>query len=136
MTGALTNAPPGATQQQHRHQLVYRDTAIVAAENITPDPHLTKVCKTASSKNKKQRATGCESIHIDVDNGQPTIKHTAGVHRELRDQFIAARTGKPPLSTKAFVHKVQEIEYHNVVSSGICADEFRNKHPREWTTMA
>jgi len=31
---------------------------------------------------------------------------------------------------------VREMEHHDVVSSGIVADEFRDKGPREWTTQA
>jgi hypothetical protein len=37
---------------------------------------------------------------------------------------------------KAFVHTVHEIEHHDVVSSGIFANEFPDKHPREWTKQA
>jgi hypothetical protein len=70
MTGTSRNAPLGETQQQHRHQLVYRDAAIVATENMTQDAHLKKVRKTGSSKNKKQHAMGCESI---VNDGQLKI---------------------------------------------------------------
>ena len=72
-TGASTNAPPGETQQQRRHQLVYHDTAIVATDNMTQNAHFKTVRKTRSSKNKKQHAIGCESIHINVDDGQLTI---------------------------------------------------------------
>jgi len=36
-TGASRNAPLGETQLQPRHQLVHRDAAIVATENITQD---------------------------------------------------------------------------------------------------
>ena len=39
-------------------------------------------------------------------------------------------------STKAFIRTVREIEHHDVVSSGIFADEFRDKGPREWTKQA
>jgi len=39
--------------------------------------------------------------------------------------------GKPPWSTKAFVHTVRGIEHHDVVSSEIFADEFPDKHPGE-----
>jgi hypothetical protein len=53
----------------------------------------------------------------------------AGVHRVQRDQFIAAYNEKPPWSTKAFVFTVPNIEHHDVVSSGIVADEFPDKHP-------
>jgi len=61
------------------------------------------------------------------------ISHTAGVRWELREQFIAARNGKPPWSTKAFVRTVREIKHHDVVSTGIFADEFGDKNPWEWT---
>jgi len=47
--------------------------------------------------------------------------------------LIAARYGKPPWSTKAFVRTVRETEYHDVLSSDIFADAFPDKHPREWT---
>jgi hypothetical protein len=50
--------------------------------------------------------------------------------------LIAARNGKPPLSTTEFLRTVREIEHLNVVSSGIFADEFPDKRPREWTKQA
>jgi len=56
-----------------------------------------------------------------------------GVRRELSNEFIAARNGKPPWATKAFVRRVREIEHLVVVSSGIFADEIPDKGPREWT---
>jgi hypothetical protein len=59
-----------------------------------------------------------------------------GVHRELRYQLIAARNGKPPWLTKAFVHTVRKIEHLDVLSSGIFADEFRDLHPQVWTKQA
>ena len=37
---------------------------------------------------------------------------------------------------KAFFRTVREIEHHDVVSSGIFADEFPDKRPREWTKQA
>jgi hypothetical protein len=49
---------------------------------------------------------------------------------------MAARNRKHPWSAKAFVCTVCEIEHHDVVSSGIVADEFPEKHPREWTKQA
>jgi hypothetical protein len=55
------------------------------------------------------------------------------VHSELRNEFIAARNRKPPWSTKAFIRTVREIEHHDVVSTGIFADLFPDKRPREWT---
>jgi len=54
----------------------------------------------------------------------------------MRDQFIAARNGKPPWSTKSFVRTVREMEHHDVISAGVFADEFRDKRPREWTKQA
>jgi hypothetical protein len=35
-----------------------------------------------------------------------------------------------------FVRTVCEINHHDVVSSGIFADEFPDKRPREWTKQA
>jgi len=96
ITGASSNAPLGETKQQRKYQLVHRNAAIVAPENLTQEAHLNKVCKTGSSKNRKQHAIRCESIHICVDDGQLRMACTAGVRRELRDQFIASRNGKPP----------------------------------------
>jgi len=72
-TGASRNAPLRETKQQCRHQLVHRDAAIVATENMTQDAHLKKVRKTGSSKNKKQHAIGCESIHIRLNERQLII---------------------------------------------------------------
>jgi hypothetical protein len=37
---------------------------------------------------------------------------------------------------KAFVRTVCEIEHHDVVNSEIFTDEFRDKHPWEWTKQA
>ena len=136
MTGVSHNEPLGVTKQQRRHQLVHRDTAIVAAENVTQDAHLTIVRKTGSKKNRKQHAIGCESIDICVDDSQLRIKRTAGIRRELRDQFIASRNGKSPWSTKAFVRTVRKIEHHDVVSSGNFADKLRDKRPQEWMKPA
>jgi hypothetical protein len=71
-----------------------------------------------------------------ANGGQLSVKHTAGVHRELCNEFIAACTRKPPWSTKAFVCTVREIEYHDVVSCGIFTDEFPDQHPLEWMMQA
>jgi len=71
-----------------------------------------------------------------VNGCQLTVQCTAGVQRELHDQFIAARDGNPPWSTKAFVRTVRHIEHHDAVSSGILADECPDKHPRECTKQA
>jgi hypothetical protein len=83
-----------------------------------------------------QHAVGCEYILIEANGGQLTIQRTAGVRRALRNEFIAAHKGKPPWSTKAYVSTFREIEHHDVVSSGIFADEFPDKRPHEWTKQA
>jgi len=72
-TGPSYNVPPSDTQQQCRHQLAHRDAAIVATKNMTHEVHLNILRKPGSGKNKKQHAIGCESIRIDVDDGQATV---------------------------------------------------------------
>jgi len=133
MTGASSYAPLAETQQQHRHQLVHRDAAIAATKSMARDAHSTIVRKTGHCNNRKQHAIGCEYLHIDVEDGQLTIKCTDGVCRELRDKFIAARNGKPPWLMKAFVRIVCKMGHHDVISSGIFAYEYCDKGPREWT---
>jgi len=64
------------------------------------------------------------------------MKRTAGDHRELHDQFLAARKGNPQCSTMAFVGAVREIEHPEVISSGIVAEEFPDKYPHGWTKQA
>jgi len=71
--GVSPNPSLSSTQQECRHQLVHRNAANVATKYMTQDAHLKIVCKTGSSKNKKQHAIGCEYIHITVNNGQLTI---------------------------------------------------------------
>jgi hypothetical protein len=67
----------------------------------------------------------------------PDILGTQQEHRHKLVHRDAADTAtKPPWSTKAFAHTVREIEHHDVVSSGIFADEFPDKHPSEWTKQA
>jgi len=132
LAGASINTSLIGTQQERRHQWVHRDTANEATKNMTHDAHLKIIRKTGSSTNKKQHAVGCEFIHSLVNGHQLTGYHAAGVRQVLRDQFNAARNGKPPWSTKAILRKVHEIEHHDVVSSEIFADEIRDKHPRDW----
>jgi hypothetical protein len=59
-TGASSNAPLAETQLQRRHQLVHRDAAIAATENMAQDAHFKKVRKTGRSNNGQQHAIGCE----------------------------------------------------------------------------
>jgi len=136
LAGATSNEAVIGTQPERRQQLVYRDAANVATKCMTQDAHLNIVCETGSSKNIKRHAVGCEYICIQVNSSQLTIWRTVGVFRELRDQCIAASNGKPLWSTKAFGCTVHEIEHLDVVSSGILADGFPDKHPREWTQRA
>jgi hypothetical protein len=113
-----------------------RHSSKADTKNMTQDPHSKKVWKTGSSKNRKQHTIRCKSIHISVDSGQLRIYHTAGVHRELHDRFIASCNSKPPSLTKAFVCTIREIEHHDVVSSGILANEFCDEPPWAWTYQA
>jgi len=133
LAGATSNTDILGTQQERRHKLVHRDAANAATKHMTQDAHLNILHKTGSRKNKKQHGVGCEYIHIEAKSGQLTVQRTAGVRRELRNKFIAARNGKPPLSKQVFVRTISEIQHHDVVISGILADEFADKHPCEWT---
>jgi len=58
--GASSNAPLVETQLHRRHQLVHRDAAIAATENMAQDAHLKKVRKTGCSNNRQQHAIGRE----------------------------------------------------------------------------
>jgi len=124
------------TQQEGRHQLVHREAANEATKNIAQDAQLKIVRQTGSRNDKKQHAIGCENIHTVANGRQFTVSHTAGLHTEIRDQWMAARNGKPSSSTKAFVPIVRKIKPHDVVSSGIFADEYQYNHPHEWTKEA
>jgi len=68
--GATPNTELLRTQQECRHKLVHRDAANVATKHMTQYAHLKIVCKTGSSKNKKQHAGGCEYILIETNGGQ------------------------------------------------------------------
>ena len=136
LAGTSTNTSLIGTQQERRHQLVHRDATNAATKNMTQVAHLKIVHKTRSSTSKKQHAVGFEYIHTVVHGSQLTIFHAADVCRRLHDRFIAAHNGNPAWSTKEFVCTVREIEHHDVASSGIFADEFRDKHLWEWTTQA
>jgi hypothetical protein len=58
--GSSSNAPLDVTQLQRRHQLVHRDAAIAATENMAQDGHLKKLRKTGCRNNTQQHAIGCE----------------------------------------------------------------------------
>jgi hypothetical protein len=58
--GASSNAPLAETQLQPRHQLVHRDAAIAATENMAQDAHLKNVRKTGRINNRQQHAIGFE----------------------------------------------------------------------------
>jgi len=73
------------------------------------------------------------SLFNEVDCIWLTLLCTARVLSKLCDQCVIARNAKPPWSAKAIVPNVHNIERHDVVSSGISADEFRDKCPQEWT---
>jgi len=92
------------------------------AKNMTPDAHLKIVHNTRSCKNLKEYAIGCEYIQIMINDPQLTIGHKAGIHRGLRDQYIAACNRNHPWLTKAIVRSVRQAELDYVVSSGILSD--------------
>jgi len=83
LAGALSNTSFIGTQQECRHQLVYREAAEAATKQITQDGHLKIIRKTGSSTNMKQHAVGCEYLHTMVNSGQLTVKQTASLLREL-----------------------------------------------------
>jgi len=136
LAGAISNTEILVTQQKRRHKLVHCDAANAATKHMTRDAHLKIVPKTGSSKNMKLHAVGCEYIHTEANSSQLTVSRTAGLRRELHNEFITARNWKPPSSTKAFVRTVREIEHHEVSSSGIFADEFLDNRPCEWMEQA
>jgi hypothetical protein len=131
LAGTTSNTELHGTQQQRRHKLVYRHAANEATKHMTQDANLKIVCKTGSSKNRKQHAVGCEYILIVAKGGQLTMSRTAGLSRELSNKFIAVCNRKPPWWTTAFVSTVRELEHHDVISAGLFTDEFPDKHPRE-----
>jgi len=131
--GVTRNMSLSGTQQERKYQLVHRNAANVATYNITQDGHVKVVCKTESSKNKKQHTIRYKYIHIKVNDGLLTIKYTPNICNQLSYQFNSACNGKPPWSTKEYVGKVYEIEHHDVVSSGTFVHKFHEKCPQEWT---
>jgi len=133
LTGQASNAALAVTQQQHTHLLVHCDAANTAIKNVTYNIHFKMVRIARSSKRKKLFATGYEYVHVEVEECQLTVKHTAGIYGAIYDQFIDRSNRKRPLSTMAFVLSVCEMEIHNVVSPWIFTEEFCNKCPSEWT---
>jgi hypothetical protein len=55
-TGASSNMPLAEIQQRPRHQLVHRNAASVATENIAHDGHLTIGRRARCSNNRQQHA--------------------------------------------------------------------------------
>jgi len=132
-TGTSSNTPPAETQPQWRHHLVHSNAANAAPDNMTLDSQSKIVLKTKCSKNKKQDVIGCKCSCIEVHGRQQMIQHPAGVPRDLRTQFIAARNGKPPLLTKAFVSTVCNIDHDDAVSS---ASAKNISVPAEWLSQS
>jgi hypothetical protein len=73
LAGATSNTDILGTQHEHRHMFVHRDAADAATKHMTQDAHLKIVRKTASRRNNKQHAVGCEYIHIDAIGSQLTV---------------------------------------------------------------
>jgi hypothetical protein len=136
MTVTSSNAPLAETQHQPRYQLVRRNAAIAATENMTQDAIFKNVRQTGRSNDRKQQTCGCASHKIDIQGGQLTIKFTAGVYRELHDKFIATLNGKPPWSWKALIRTVHTTKHDDIVMAVIFVDGFRDNHLQEWTTQA
>jgi len=134
--GAWSNTSPTETKQLLRHHSVHWNSVNAATENVTLDAHLKMDRKTGSGKNKKKHMMVCEYIRIEVDGPQRTIYYTAGVHWELRDQFIATHNGKPRWLTKAFVRTFYKMKHQDDISTGIVADLFTDKRPQERTKQA
>jgi hypothetical protein len=135
-TGVTPNTLFSGTQSERKHQLIHRNAANAAANNVTQDAHFKIVLNTGRSKTKNQHPIGCEYIYITVNDGQQTVWYTVGIRKELRDQCIAAHNGKCPWSTKSFTRTVLEIEHRDVISCGIFVDTLRSKRPWEWTNRA
>ena len=127
-TGTSSNTSLLGTQLEPRHQSIHRNSANEATKNMRQDAHLQILCQTRSCKNMKHRAIGCDYIHTMANGHQLTVQCTVSVGRELPVQCITAHNGKPPSSTRAFVHTLREIEQDDVVSSGIFVDELRVMH--------
>jgi len=69
----LSDTLHNLTQQEHRHQLVHRNTANAVTKHKSQDAHLKIVCKTWCSKKKKQHAIGCDNVHTVLNGGQMTL---------------------------------------------------------------
>jgi len=109
LLGTISNQSPIRTQQKRRHRVVRHDPANAATRNTTQDAHLKIVRKTGRSKNTMQHAVECKCMSIMVIGRQLTAYRTAGVRRELHDQFLGACNRKPPWSTDAFARAVHNI---------------------------
>jgi len=73
LPGTISNTSLIGTQQERQRQLVHRDAANAATNNIPQDAHLKIVSKTVSSQNMTQQAVGCEYIHEKVNDPQSTV---------------------------------------------------------------
>jgi len=131
-TGASSVAPPAEAQQQRRHQLVHCDAANAATANMAQPGHSNIVRKAWSSENTNQQIIRSEELHTEADIHQLLIQWTAGVGRELHEEFIAARNSKPPCWTMTCVCIVHAIEHYDVVSSVPMTAGWHDKRRREW----
>ena len=66
----LVPIPPLRKNPNHRHQLVHREDANAATNDMTQDAHLKIVRTTRSSNNKIQHAIGWAYICIAVNGHQ------------------------------------------------------------------
>jgi hypothetical protein len=73
LAGATSSKELLGTQQERRPKLIHRIAANVATKHMTQNANLKIVCKSGSSKNKKQHAVGCEYILIMANGSQLTV---------------------------------------------------------------
>jgi len=72
LVGVKSNTEMLGTQHERRQNLVHFNAANAAIKHMTQDTDLKIVCKTGSSKNKKQHAVRCKYIHIEANGSQLT----------------------------------------------------------------
>jgi hypothetical protein len=73
LADATSNTELLGIQEERRNKLVHHDAANVATKHMTQEAHIKIVCKTGSSKNKKQHAVGCEYILIMANGCQLNV---------------------------------------------------------------
>jgi hypothetical protein len=73
LVDATSNTEILGTPQECRHKLVRRDATNVGTKHTIQDAHSQILRKSASGKNKKQHAFGCEYILFKGNGSQVTV---------------------------------------------------------------